>query len=132
MLDEEHEPDEEYKRRTAEEAARALADLKDAIDAQSPNVLNDHELIDLGNFLKIVRNDYGNTVSPIESAIVSIACSYAASLEGGWGMTPDDIIHWVESSDGCRSFFDDAIQTARIFRKRYARRLDKDDTEVAA
>jgi hypothetical protein len=52
-------------------------------------------------------------------------------MEGGSGLTPDDIISEIEGpSDSYREWFDDAVTITRDFNSRYAHVINADDKEV--
>jgi hypothetical protein len=83
--------------------------------------LDEHDLIALRGFLRIINFDRGNARTPVESFIVSLSHDWTHAMENGRGLTPDDIIRDIEvSNDGMREWFNDAVATARDFNRRYA------------
>jgi hypothetical protein len=63
----------------------------------------------------VLRNYSGNSGSPTESSLISMVEEYCTAANGGRGITPDDLLQWIESPDGCRIWFDLAVEISRSF-----------------
>jgi hypothetical protein len=116
----------------AQRVAVERKNLADAINPESPNALSDHDIENMGNFLLIVRNYYSNFATPIEDAIVNMAYMYYRNRqENRDSLTPDDLIGVIEGPDGCRGWFDEAIEITRRFQTLYAGVLDKTNPRIS-
>jgi hypothetical protein len=91
--------------------------------------MDDSAIIKLADLCKVVEADEGNSLTPVESFIVELGCSYVGALERGRGLTPDDIERDFEDF---REWFDDAVQITRKFRAEYADAIDNPAHEKVA
>ena len=113
-----------------EEGTAGRDRLLDALNPHSPNALDDDEIDALSGFLAVIRAHESSVRTPVEDGIVNIVKDYVSCARHGSGMTPDNMLHWIESTDGCRIWFDDAVAVARRFRRTYKHLLDKADAEA--
>lgn len=79
-------------------------------------------------FLQVLNAHDSNNTTPVEDFIVELPSTWARYRGIRRALTPDDIVGLInDESDGLRTWFDDAVLTARTFRRFYGSVLDKED-----
>jgi hypothetical protein len=110
------EPMTRWGKETHSEAEQGRAHLSAAL-----RDMNDHDVIRLRDFHRVVEANESNSLTPIEHFIVDLPLRWKREAKWGQGLTPDDIVELVNSPDGPRSWFEEAVQITRFFNKWYPR-----------
>jgi hypothetical protein len=95
--------------------------------------LDDEDVTHLENLLQVVESCRSNSLTPVEDFIVELGQRWVWSLE--WdhcALTPDRIIEIINSPDGMRGWFDDAVEITRLFNRRYAKAVAEKETADSA
>ncbi len=96
-------------------AVKARADVH-----EWASTLEDMDVVHLWNLGLVVKNDRGNTATPVENAIVEMGYAYYRSWSRGDGCTISDLQKLLDDAE---SWFDSAVEIAKFINERYPEAL---------